>query len=87
MHSYEIRVSDYRGHISLLLFAQSFNDMDAIDTARFVTRREQAVEVWREDRLIYRIGPRSGCVSQSIRPKRERERSRVFSFWKMRKRR
>jgi len=86
MHSYEIRVSDNRGNVSLLLFAQSHNDMDAIDAARFVARREQAVEVWREDRLIYKIGPRSGCLGDFVRPAKERDRWKSFTLWKTRKR-
>lgn len=57
--SYEIRTFERRWRSSLIMFAQCPNDLAAIMVARDATRKGQAVEVWRGDRLIYRVGLRS----------------------------
>ena len=40
------------------MFAQCPNDLVAIIAAREAARKGQAIEVWRGDRLIYKVGPR-----------------------------
>jgi hypothetical protein len=62
--SYEIRTFERRWRSSLIMFAQCPNDLAAIMVARDATRKGQAVEVWRGDRLIYRVGPRSDRVEE-----------------------
>lgn len=59
MFSYEIRTFGNRWRSSLIMFAQCPNDLAAIMVARDATRRGQAVEVWREERLVYRVGFKS----------------------------
>jgi hypothetical protein len=59
VHSYEIRTFDRKWRSSLIMFAQCPSDLAAIMVARNATRKGQAVEVWRGDRLIYRVGLRS----------------------------
>ena len=59
MYSYEIRTFERKWRSSLIMFAQCPRDLAAIMVARNATRKGQAVEVWRGDRLIYRVGLRS----------------------------
>lgn len=58
MFSYEIRTFEQRRRSSLIMFAQCPNDLTAILVARDYTRRGQAVEVWRGERLVYRVAAR-----------------------------
>jgi hypothetical protein len=57
------------------MFAQCPNDLAAIMVARDATRKGQAVEVWRGDRLIYRVGPRSDRVEEPEKQAPQRRRS------------
>jgi hypothetical protein len=63
--SYEIRTFERRWRSSLIMFAQCPNDLAAIMVARDATRKGQAVEVWRGDRLIYRVGLRSDRTEEA----------------------
>jgi len=65
--SYEIRTFERRWRSSLIMFAQCPNDLAAIMVARDATRKGQAVEVWRGDRLIYRVGLRSDRTEESAK--------------------
>jgi hypothetical protein len=56
MVSYEIRTYKARRHSSLVMLTQCPNDITAILLARDVTRKGEYVEVWRDDRLVYRVG-------------------------------
>ena len=38
------------------MFVLCQNDLSAILLARDFTRGQQAVEVWRDERLVYRVG-------------------------------
>ena len=40
------------------MFALCQNDLMAILLARDFTRGQQAVEVWRDEHLVYRVAPR-----------------------------
>jgi hypothetical protein len=52
------------------MLVQCPNDLAAIMVARDVTRTGQAVEVWRDDRLIYHTGLRPTRITQSsVKPK------------------
>lgn len=75
MFSYEIRTFERRRRSSLIMFAQCPNDLAAIMVARDATRKGQAVEVWRGDRLIYRVGPRSDRVEEPEKEAPQRRRS------------
>ncbi|HET7085926.1 MAG TPA: hypothetical protein VFI23_14210 [Rhizomicrobium sp.] len=66
--SYEIRTFERRWHSSLIMLVQCPNDLAAIMVARDFTPRGQAVEVWRDDRLIYHTGLRPVRV-EDIPPK------------------
>ena len=59
MFSYEIRTFERRRRSSLIMFALCQNDLTAIFLARDFTRGQQAVEVWRDERLVYRVQPRA----------------------------
>ena len=65
--SYEIRTFERRWRSSLIMFAQCPNDLAAILVARNATRKGQAVEVWRGERLIYRVGLRSDRAEESAK--------------------
>lgn len=65
MFSYEIRTFERKWRSSLIMFAQCPNDLAAIMVARDATRKGQAVEVWRGDRLIYRVGLRSDRTEET----------------------
>ena len=67
MYSYEIRTFERKWRSSLIMFAQCPNDLAAIMVARNVTRKGQAVEVWRGDRLIYRVGLRSEDKPETVK--------------------
>lgn len=67
MFSYEIRTFERRWRSSLIMFAQCPNDLAAILVARDATRKGQAVEVWRGDRLIYRVGLRSDRAEEAAK--------------------
>ena len=67
MYSYEIRTFERKWRSSLIMFAQCPNDLSAIMVARNVTRKGQAVEVWRGDRLIYRVGLRSEDKPETVK--------------------
>ena len=55
------------------MFAQCPNDLTAILVARDALRKGETVEVWRDDRLVYRIGLRQEPVTQKTqRPKAKR---------------
>jgi len=41
------------------MFALCQNDLMAILLARDFTRGQQAVEVWRDEHLVYRVAPRA----------------------------
>jgi hypothetical protein len=56
MFSYEIRTFERRRRSSLIMFALCVNDLTAILLARDFMRGQQAVEVWRDERLVYRVG-------------------------------
>jgi len=53
------------------MFAQCPNDLVAIFAAREVSRKGQAIEVWRGDRLIYRVGPRWDGVEKQAAARRK----------------
>jgi len=57
--SYEIRTFERRRRSSLIMFALCQNDLMAILLARDFTRGQQAVEVWRDEHLVYRVAPRA----------------------------
>ena len=59
MFSYEIRTFEPQRRSSLIMFALCQNDLTAILLARDFTRGQQAVEVWRDERLVYRVGLRA----------------------------
>ena len=59
MFSYEIRTFERRRRSSLIMFALCENDLMAILLARDFTRGQQAVEVWRDEHLVYRVAPRA----------------------------
>jgi hypothetical protein len=55
------------------MFAQCPSDLAAIMVARDAVRKGQAVEVWRGDRLIYRVGLRSDRAEENpIKPQPNR---------------
>jgi hypothetical protein len=56
------------------MFAQCPNDLAAIMVARDATRKGQAVEVWRGDRLIYRVGLRSDRSEEGAKPAPQTQR-------------
>ena len=58
MVTYEIRTFDRKSRSSLIMFAQCANDVSAIMLAQRVTLKGHAVEVWRGDGLVYRVGMR-----------------------------
>ena len=66
MFSYEIRTFKTRRHSSLVMLAQCPNDITAILLAREVTRRGEHVEVWRDERLVYRVGAGADPVGLRI---------------------
>ena len=57
---YEIRTLITRRRTSLLSRADYPDDLSAIVAARELMRKGEAVEVWREEKLIYRTAPRGG---------------------------
>jgi len=76
--SYEIRTFERRWRSSLIMFAQCPNDLTAILVARNATRKGQAVEVWRGDRLIYRVGLRSDRKDEETSPKPKPQPNRTW---------
>jgi hypothetical protein len=58
------------------MLAQCPNDLTAILLAREVTRRGELVEVWRDDRLVYRVG--SG--SDPVKPHKGKQRSKTMRW-------
>ena len=59
MALYEIRTLKTHRRTSLLSRAEYPDDISAILAARDFVRKGETVEVWREDKLIYRTVPRS----------------------------
>jgi hypothetical protein len=57
---YEIRTLKTQRRTSLLSRADYPDDVSAIMAARGFVRRGETVEVWRDEKLIYRTVPRSG---------------------------
>jgi|SRR5689334_18306300 hypothetical protein len=55
---YEFRTLKDRTHASLIMLAGCDNDIEAILTAQFFLRKGEGLEVWREDKLIYRLAAR-----------------------------
>ena len=53
---YEIKTFGARSRPSLVMFAHCESDLEAILLARDYIRGDQSVEVWRNDRLLYRKG-------------------------------
>jgi hypothetical protein len=70
----------------LIMFAQCPNDLAAILVARDATRPGQAVEVWRGDRLVYRVGLRSDKKDDALiaPPKDQRLGKFVARFARLR---
>jgi hypothetical protein len=77
--SYEIRTFDRKSRSSLIMFAQCANDVSAIMLAQRVTLKGQAVEVWRGDGLVYRVGMRLNPAELAVAKKRRPNRN-----WKAR---
>ena len=70
MFMYEIRTFDGKRHPSLIMFALCPSDWAAILTGRNFIRGGHAVEVWRDDRLVYRLGLSSGLTEgRRVNPK------------------
>jgi hypothetical protein len=61
---YEIRTFKERRRSSLVMLAQCPNDLTAILLARDVTRKGEVVEVWRGEKLVYRVGSNSDPVQR-----------------------
>ena len=57
MALYEIRTLMTRRRVSLISYGDFPTDMAAILAARKLMRRGEALEVWRGEILVYRIGP------------------------------
>jgi len=76
--SYEIRTFKNRRQSSLVMLAQCPNDVTAILLAREVTRRGEYVEVWREERLVYRVG--AGADPVGLRIHADKKRSDPFGL-------
>jgi len=77
MLNYEIRTIVTRRRSSLIMFARCPNDLTAILLARDFTRRGEAVEVWRDDRLVYRLAASAGRTDLSF-SKRELKVGEMF---------
>ena len=58
MATYEIRTLKNRGRMSLLATGEYPHDIIALVEARCFMRPGETVEVWRDDKLIYRVTPR-----------------------------
>jgi len=70
MFTYEIRTFEGKRRPSLIMFALCPSDRAAILTGRNFLREGHAVEVWRDDRLVYRLGLSSGLTERRrARPK------------------
>lgn len=65
---YEFRTLKDRQHASLIMLVDCDNDIEAILTAQFFLRKGEGLEVWREDKLIYRLAAR-------VQPGRRSKRS------------
>jgi len=74
---YEIRTFTDVRRSSLIMYVDCPNDLAAILVAREVMRRGQAVEVWRDDRLVYRVGSRAESADPKPN-KREIARGSLF---------
>jgi hypothetical protein len=57
MALYEIRTLITRHRVSLVSYGDFAGDLAAILAARTLLRRGEALEVWRGEILVYRIGP------------------------------
>ena len=64
MFLYEIRTFKERRRSSLVMLAQCPNDLTAIMLAGDVTRKGEVVEVWRGEKLVYRVGSSSDPVQR-----------------------
>jgi hypothetical protein len=78
--SYEIRTFDRKSRSSLIMFAQCANDVSAIMLAQRVTLKGQAVEVWRGDGLVYRVGMRLDHSEAAGAKKRRSNRNWIARF-------
>src|SRR5205823_4724457 len=72
--SYEIRTFARRWRSSLIMQVQCPNDLAAIMVARDFTPKGQAVEVWRDERLIYHTGLRPRLVEESSAKEKSKPR-------------
>lgn len=64
---YEIRT--YKGgRTSLITMAIHANDVEAIIAARDLLRKDESVEVWRDDTLVYRTVPRLEQKKKTPKP-------------------
>jgi hypothetical protein len=82
--SYEIRTFDRKSRSSLIMFAQCANDVSAIMLAQRVTLKGQAVEVWRGDGLVYRVGMRLDPAELAAAKKRRPNRNWMTRFPRLR---
>ena len=81
MVTYEIRTFERKWRSSLIMFAQCPSDLAAIMVARDAARKGQAVEVWRGERLVYRVGLKSDRIERdSEEPKAKPSRSWALRF-------
>jgi hypothetical protein len=70
MALYEIRTLLTRSRVSLISYGDFPGDLAAILAARALLRRGEALEVWREGLLVYRVGPPVEWGAPSLRIRR-----------------
>jgi hypothetical protein len=75
---YEIRTLITRRRTSLVSYGEFESDLHAILASRQLLRRDEALEVWRGQTLVYRTG---APLDRPQQQKQQQQRGKAWRFW------